>query len=55
MSHKDEIKSKIREIEKRIAEDESEKLELEVQLNRLKLTEFEEDMKETQNQQFLKG
>ena len=55
MSHKDEIKSKIREIEKRIAEDESEKLELEVQLNRLKLAEFEEDMKETQNQQFLKG
>jgi hypothetical protein len=50
-----EIKAKIREIEKRMAEDESEKLELEIQLNKLKLAEFEEDIKETQNQQFLKG
>jgi hypothetical protein len=55
MSHKDEIKSKIREIEKRMIEDESEKLALEVELNRLQLAEFEEDLKETQNQQFLKG
>jgi predicted nucleic acid-binding Zn-ribbon protein len=55
MSHKDEIKAKIREIQKRMAEDESQKLELEIQLNRLQLAEFEEDMKETQNQQFLKG
>ena len=55
MSYKDELKAKIREIEKRMAEDESQKLELEVQLNRLQLAEFEEDMKETQNQQFLKG
>jgi len=38
-----------------MAEDESEKLALEIQLNRLQLAEFEEDMKETQNQQFLKG
>ena len=55
MPYKDEIKAKIREIQKRMAEDESEKLALEVELNRLQLAEFEEDMKETQNQQFLKG
>ena len=55
MPYKDEIKAKIREIQKRMAEDESEKLELEIQLNKLQLAEFEEDMKETQNQQFLKG
>ena len=55
MSHKDEIKPKIRELEQKIARDEGEKLELEVQLNKLRLSEFEEDLKETQNQQFLKG
>jgi len=55
MSYKDEIKTKIRELEEKIARDEGEKLELEIQLNKLRLSEFEEDMKETQNQQFLKG
>ena len=55
MSYKDELKAKIREIQKRMAEDESEKLELEIQLNKLQLAEFEEDMKETQNQKLLKG
>jgi len=55
MSYKDELKAKIREIKKRMEEDKSEKLALEIELNRLQLAEFEEDMKETQNQQFLKG
>ena len=55
MSYKDEIKTKIRELEEKIARDEGEKLELEIKLNKLRLSEFEEDMKETQNQQFLKG
>lgn len=55
MSYKDEIKTKIRELEQKIARDESEKLDLEMMLNKLRLTEFEEDLKETQNQQFLKG
>lgn len=55
MSHKDELRRKIRDIQKRIAEDESQKLELEMQLNKLQLAEFEEDLKEQQNQQFLKG
>lgn len=55
MSYKDELRAKIREIEQKIARDEGEKLQLEMQLNKLQLAEFEEDMKETQNQQFLKG
>lgn len=55
MPYKDELKAKIREIEEKIVRDEGEKLELEVQLNKLRLSEFEEDLKETQNQQFLKG
>ncbi len=55
MSYKDELKIKIRELEERIARERGEKLELEMQLNKLQLAEFEEDMKETQNQQFLKG
>jgi predicted nucleic acid-binding Zn-ribbon protein len=55
MSYKETLKARIREIEKRMAEDESQKLELEIELNKLKLSEFEEDMKESQNQKFLKG
>jgi hypothetical protein len=55
MSYKDQLKVKIRDIEKRIAEDESEKLSLEVELNRLKLAEFEEDIKESRERQLLKG
>ena len=55
MSYKEELKSKIREVEKRMAKDESEKLQLEIELNKLRLAEFEEDMKESQNQKFLKG
>ena len=55
MSYKEELKSKIREVEKRMAKDESEKLQLEIELNKLRLAEFEEDMKESQNKKFLKG
>lgn len=55
MSYKDELKAKIRELEEKILKDQGEKLDLEVQLNKLRLTEFEEDMKEQQNRKFLKG
>jgi hypothetical protein len=59
MSYKDELKTKIRELirelDEKIVRDEGEKLELEIKLNKLRLSEFEEDIKETQNQQFLKG
>jgi hypothetical protein len=55
MLYRDEIKSKIRDLEKKIAKDETEKLQLEIELNKLKLAEFEEDMKEEQEQKLLKG
>ena len=55
MSYRDQLKIKIREIEKRIAQEESDKLSLEVELNRLKLAEFEEDIKESAEKQLLKG
>jgi len=55
MKYLNELKSKIRDIEKRIAEDESEKLQLEIELNRLKLAEFEEDLKESREKKLLKG
>jgi hypothetical protein len=55
MPYRDELKSKIRDLEKKIAKDETEKLQLEIELNRLKLAEFEEDMKESAEQKLLKG
>ena len=55
MSYRDELKSKIRDLEKKIAKDETEKLQLEIELNKLKLAEFEEDMKESHEQRLLKG
>ena len=38
MSFKDELKRKIRDLEEKIAREEGEKLDLEVQLNKLRLT-----------------
>jgi hypothetical protein len=55
MNYRDEIKAKIRELEQKIVEDENEKLNLMIELNKLRLTDFEEDMKETQEKKFLKG
>jgi hypothetical protein len=55
MSYRDELKAKIRDLEKKIAKDETEKLQLEIELNKLRLTDFEEDLKETQEKKFLKG
>jgi hypothetical protein len=55
MSHRDELRAKIRELEKRITQDESEKLLLQVELNRLKLAEFEEDIRESQDKKLLQG
>jgi hypothetical protein len=55
MSHKDELKRQIRELEEKIAIDEGEKLQLQIELNRLKLAEFEEDLRESDNRQLLKG
>lgn len=55
MSYKEELKRKIRDLEEKIAREEGEKLDFEVQLNKLRLTEFEEDMKEEQEKKLLKG
>jgi len=55
MSYRDEIRAKIRELEKRITQDENEKINLMIELNRLRVAEFEEDIKESQEQQLLKG
>jgi hypothetical protein len=55
MTYREELKSKIRDLEKKIAKDETEKLQLEIELNKLKLAEFEEDMKESSEQKLLKG
>lgn len=55
MQYREELKKKIKDLEKKITQDEGEKLNLEIELNRLKLTEFEEDMKEDQEQKLLKG
>lgn len=55
MPHKDELKRKIRELEEQILKDESLKLQLQAELNRLKLAEFEEDLKESDNRQLLQG
>jgi len=55
MSHKDELRAKIRDLEEKIARDEGEKLQFQIELNRLKLAEFEEDLKESDNRQLLKG
>ena len=55
MSYREELKTKILDLEKKIAKDETEKLQLEIELNKLKLAEFEEDMKESQEKKLLKG
>jgi hypothetical protein len=55
MSYREELKAKIREVEKRMAKDESEKLQLEIELNKLRLAEFEEDIRETNEKRLLKG
>ena len=55
MSYREDLKIKIREIEKRMAKDESEKLQFEIELNKLRLAEFEEDIRETAEQKLLKG
>lgn len=54
MSYRDILKKQIQELEQKIANDTSEKEELEKQLQKLKLSEFEEDMRES-NQILLKS
>ena len=55
MSYRDELKRKILELEKQIASDRDKKWELESELNKLQIAEFEEEMRESNDQHLLKG
>jgi chloramphenicol O-acetyltransferase len=55
MAYKDFLKEKIKELEQKIASSEEEKKEVQAELNKLRLAEFEEDMATESNQQLLKG
>ena len=55
MSYRDILKKQIAELEQKIQSAQGEKSELEKQLNRLKVAEFEEDMATESTQTLLKG
>ena len=55
MAYKDYLKQKIKELEEKIASSTEEKNAIQKELNRLRLSEFEEDMREESSQQLLKG
>jgi hypothetical protein len=55
MSHRDILKKQIAELEQKIQLAKGEKTELEKQLNKLKVAEFEEDMATESTQTLLKG
>jgi hypothetical protein len=58
MQYKNDLKRKIAELELKLSQQSERSFELEVELNRLKLAEFEEDLRETPGDsgvQFLKG
>ena len=55
MSYRDILKKQIAELEQKIQSAQGEKSELESQLNKLKVAEFEEDMATESTQTLLKG
>jgi uncharacterized protein YlxW (UPF0749 family) len=55
MAYKDYLKQRIKELEEKITSSTEEKNAIEEELNRLRLSEFEEDMREESSQQLLKG
>lgn len=55
MSYREILQKQIKELEDRINNQKSEKDVLEKQLAKLKLSEFEEEIGESTNQQLLKG
>ena len=55
MSYRDILKKQIAELEQKIQSAKGEKSELEKQLNKLKVAEFEEDMATESTQTLLKG
>lgn len=55
MAYKDYLKQKIKELEEKISSSTEEKNAIQEELNKLRLAEFEEDMREESSQQLLKG
>jgi len=55
MSHIKEIQKQIAELNLRIQQNQGDVVELQEKLNKLLISEFEEDMREESNQQLLKG
>ena len=55
MEYKKILQQQILELEQKIANSTEEKAELEKQLNKLRIAEFQEDMVEENNQVLLKG
>ena len=55
MSYKDYLNKRIKDLEQTISKTSEEKEKVQVELNTLKLAEFEEDMATESNQQLLKG
>lgn len=55
MSYRDILKKQIAELEQKIQSAQGEKSELENQLNKLKVAEFEEDLATESTQTLLKG
>jgi DNA-binding transcriptional MerR regulator len=55
MSYKEILQKQIKELEQKIAEAEGDRAELQRQLSKLRLAEFEEDLAETENRTLLKG
>ena len=55
MAYKDYLKQRIKELEEKITSSTEEKNAIQKELNKLRLSEFEEDMREESSQQLLKG
>jgi hypothetical protein len=55
MSYRKLLLKQIAELEQKIAEAQGDKAELLSQLNRLQIAEYEEDLRENQDTQLLKG
>jgi hypothetical protein len=55
MSYRELLIKKIQALEEKILEAQNDKLELEKELNRLKIAEFEEEMRESNENRLLKG
>lgn len=55
MSYINDLKKQIAELNLRIQQNQGDVASLQLQLNKLMIAEFEEDMREESNQQLLKG